>query len=119
MLMHDHYALHRDPWTGLPDSNVVWTDWDYILAECVQFISDYTTAEGHLVWEAESDRVTFNAVRKINRARAAIDRKTKGSEKNPYKALDGEYWLTEPVLMRGEEWPSINEWFDQESAKNG
>lgn len=119
MLLHDHYALHRDPWSNKPFENVVWTDWDYVLAECIQLIEDYTTPEGHLGWESDSERVTFDARRKINKARAAIDRKTKGSEKNPYKAQDGEYWVTSPVLMRGEDWPTIGEWFEEQAKKNG
>lgn len=118
MLMHDHYALHRNPWTDEPADAIVWTDWDYLLAECVQFIEDYTTQEGHLAWESESERVTFDARRKINKARAAIDRKTKGSEKNPYKPYDGEYWVTDPVLMRGDDWPTLDEWLEEQNRKN-
>lgn len=118
MLFHDHYALHRHYKTGEVVSDVVWTDWDYSLAESAQFISDYTTQEGHLIWEAESERITFNAKKKINKARAAIDRRTKGTEKNPYKASDGEYWVTEPVIMRGDDWPTVSEWFDEQARKN-
>lgn len=119
MLFHDHYALHRDWFTGEPYDEVVWTDWDYVLAECIQFIADYTTQEGHLIWEAESERVTFDAKKKINKARAAIDRRTKGSDKKAYVPSDGEYWTTQPVLMRGEEWPTLSEWFDDIARKNG
>ena len=120
MLARDYYALNRNAFTGEPIvSETMWTDWDYALAEAIQFIDDYTTAEGHLLWESESERVTFNAKKKINKARAAIDRKTKGTEKNPYKASDGEYWVTEPVLMRGDDWPTIGEWFEDQSKKNG
>lgn len=110
--------MHRHHKTGEVVGDVVWTDWDYVLAECVQFIADYTTQEGHLIWEAESERVTFNAKKKINKARAAIDRRTKGSKDKPYTPVDGEYWVTEPVLMRGEEWPTITEWFDEQARKN-
>lgn len=119
MLFHDFYALNRDTVTGEPNPSVVWSDWDYILAEVIQFIDDYTTPEGHLLWEAESDRVTFDARKKINKARAAIDRRTKGSKNKQYEAADGEYWVTEPVLMRGDDWPTINEWFDAQVAVNG
>jgi hypothetical protein len=119
MLFHDHYALHRNYYTNKPADVVVWTDWDYALAECVQFIADYTTQEGHLVWEAESENVTFNATRKINKARAAIDRKTKGSKNKSYEPADGEYWVTNPVLMRGDDWPTLVDWFEEQKRKNG
>lgn len=119
MLFRDYYALNRNVFTGEPIvSENMWTDWDYALAEAVQFIDDYTTQEGHLVWEAESERVTFNAKKKINKARAAIDRRTKGSKDKAYQASDGEYWVTEPVLMRGDEWPTLTEWFEEQSRKN-
>jgi hypothetical protein len=120
MLCRDYYALNRNVYSGEPIvSESMWTDWDYALAESIQFIDDYTTAEGHLIWEAESERVTFNAKKKINKARAAIDRKTKGTEKNPYKVSDGEYWVTEPLLMRGDDWPTLSEWLDEQVRKNG
>lgn len=119
MLARDFYALNRNVFTGEPmTTESMWTDWDYALAEAIQFIDDYTTQEGHLVWEAESERVTFNAKKKINKARAAIDRRTKGSKDKPYTASDGEYWVTEPMLMRGEDWPTLTEWFDEEARKN-
>jgi len=119
MLMRDFYALNRNPYTSEPFVfDTMWTDWDYALSEAIQFIDDYTTAEGHLIWEAESERVTFNAKKKINKARAAIDRRTKGSKDKPYNASDGEYWITEPVLMRGDDWPTLTEWFEEQARKN-
>lgn len=119
VLLHDFYALHRNSVTGEPDEDPTWTDWDYILAEVGQMLEDYRTPEGHMFWEAESERVTFDAQRKINRARAAIERKTKGSKNKPYKAQDGEYWITEPVLMYGDDWPTIEEWMAEKEAREG
>lgn len=119
MLLHDHYALHRNWFTGEADEEPTWTDWDYALAEVGQMLEDYRTPEGHMFWEAESERVTFDARKKINKARAAIDRKTKGSKGKPYKPLDGEYWVTEPVLMEGDDWPTLEEWLEEKQAREG
>lgn len=118
MLFQDHYALHRHFYSGDVEREPVWTDWDFALANAVQIIDDFTTAEGHLVWEAESERVTFDALKKINKARAAIDRRTKGTKNKAYEASDGEYWTTEPVLMRGDEWPTMDEWVSEKVSKS-
>jgi hypothetical protein len=119
VLLYDYHALHRNWFTGDVDEEPTWTDWDYILAEVGQMLEDYRTPEGHMFWEAESERVTFNAQRKINKAKAAIDRKTKGSKNKPYSPQDGEYWTTEPVLMYGDDWPTIEEWMEEKIAREG
>jgi len=119
VLLYDNYAMHRDWFTGEVDEEPFWTDWDYILAEVAQMLEDYRTPEGHMFWEAESQRVTFDAQRKINKARAAIERKTKGSKNKPYKPADGEYWVTEPVLMSGDDWPTIAEWMEEKNVREG
>jgi len=118
VLMRDHYALHRNSYSGDVDETVVWTDWDYALAEAVQLLEDYTTPEGHVVWEADSERVTFDAKKKISKARAAIERKTRGSKNKAYEPDLGEYWVTTPRLMHGEEWPTLEEWVLEQNEKN-
>jgi hypothetical protein len=118
VILHDYHAGHRNWWTNEPSEPHA-TAWDYALGEAFQLIEDYTDDNGLLIWERDSDRVTVNAIKKTNKAKAAIARKTKGSKKKPYDPSPGEYWLTEPVLMRGEDWPSISEWSAQESKKRG
>lgn len=121
MILQDHHAGHRDYYTGEVDGPADPTEWDYALSSAFQIIEDNQTPEGHLRWESESDRVTFDAKRRINKARAAIERRTKGTEKVPYKPQDGEYWVTEPVLMdRGAnpDWPTMSEWVEDEVRKN-
>lgn len=117
MLLHDPFAGHRDWETGEPllaQSDVFWTEWDYALADAVTFMQDHTNEHGHLVWEQEDPRVTVVARRKIDRAQAAIEKKTKGSDKNPYKPKDGEKWYTELRLPDGGDWPTFDEWYERQ-----
>lgn len=92
MLLRDPYAGHRDFYTGEPDAPLdEWTSWDFALAVAVQDIKDGTTEEGHLIWEIDDDRVDVEPVKAINKARAAIDKRT-GTD--GYKPDPGEYWRT-------------------------
>lgn len=61
----------------------------------------------------------MDAIRRIDKAQAKIDAKTKGRKGKPYEPLPGEYWVTELVLQRGEEWPTLAEWVEDEQKKRG
>lgn len=120
MLFHDPHALNRNWFTGEPDApHDQWNEWDFALAEARQLIEDYTDRHGHLVFERDSDRVAVDAIRRIDKAQAKIDAKTKGRKGKPYEPLPGEYWVTELVLQRGEEWPTLAEWVEDEQKKRG
>jgi hypothetical protein len=64
MLLNDAYAGHRKwwraDWVEDPALANVWTEWDYILVRAVQYIKDYTTASGHLVWIDEDPDVWWD-----------------------------------------------------------
>lgn len=117
MLFHDPHALNRNSFTGEPDApHDQWNEWDFALAEARQLIEDYTDRHGHLIFERDSDRVAVDAVRKVDKAQAKIDAKTKGKK---YKPQDGEYYVTELVLQQGKDWPSLAEWAEIEAKKRG
>lgn len=111
--------MHRDWFDGAELGDPVPADWDYILADVFQIIADNTDDNGHLRWEADHDNVTFDATKRINKAQAAIDRKTKGTKDKPYKPADGETWVTKPRLMnKSLGWPTFEDYLKQEMKKN-
>jgi len=122
MLFHDPYALNRNWFTGEPDgpdAHERFNEWDFALADAMQTIEDYTDKHGHLIFERDSDRVDVVAKKKIDKAQAAIDKKTRGKNGKPYEPELGEFFVTELVLRRGEEWPTIAEWSEAENKKRG
>lgn len=117
MLFHDPHALNRNSFTGEPDApHDQWNEWDFALAESRQLIEDYTDKHGHLIFERDSDEVAVDAIKKVDKAQAAIDKKTSGKK---YKAGPGEYFVTELWLARGKEWPTLKSWMEQEQKKRG
>jgi hypothetical protein len=76
MLLNDAYAGHRKwwrrDWEPTPALASVWTEWDYILVRVVQYIEDYTTANGHLVWIDEDTDVYWE----IDKASSGYERDT-------------------------------------------
>jgi hypothetical protein len=124
MLFRDHFFGFTD-WRGLPTvsaDEVHWTMWDYALADAIQLIADYTDSHGHLIWEREGEQVEAVAVKKIDKAQAAIDRKTKGSKNKPYEPSPGETWQTRLILRPGweeEGWPTLRDYIEAENARLG
>lgn len=96
-IMTDDWFGHRDPFTGVPTGDKdAYTSWDYSLLNAFQTIEDYTDQKsGMPIWELEDERVVVNAKRKVNKFQRAIDEKTKGTEKKPYKPIPGEYFVPE------------------------
>lgn len=105
--MGDDWFGHRNWLTHEPEGDRdEWISWDYALVHAQQLIEDYTDNHGNLVYEVQSDRVTVEAVRKIDKFEEAKERIT--SRKN-YKAQAGEYYI--PRLdKRSKEWPTFEEW---------
>lgn len=81
----------------------------------MQMIEDGTTEEGHLVWELQQDDVYVEAIRRTNKARAAIDRIT---DAKGYKSRPGEYFITElhqqGVEPGEEKFQTRREWIEQQ-----
>jgi hypothetical protein len=122
MLFHDHFYGHRDYFTGEPIRDPYWTEWDYALADAVSFMQDYTDSHGHLIWERDADYVEAVAVKKIDKAQAAIDSKTKGSKNKPYQPSPGETFQTVLRIMPGYEdkgWPTFDEWAEEQEKLLG
>lgn len=85
------------------------------MVEALQTIEDSTDEYGILVWEREDEAVEIDAVKKIHKFKSAVDRATTGTEKHPYKAVPGEYFVPDlwsrrkdesgnPVIQTYEEW---------------
>lgn len=96
-----------------------WTSWDYAIGTAMQIIEDGTTEQGHLIWEASGDDVYFDAIRKTNKAQAAIDRIT---NQEGYKSRPGEYFITEMhqqgVEPGEEKFPTRREWIAAVAAES-
>jgi hypothetical protein len=90
----DHFG-HRDPFTHEPTGEDGWTAWDYALANALQVIEDHTDKYGILVWERDDEAVEIDAVKKIHKFQASVDRLTSGTDKKPYKPAPGEYFVPE------------------------
>lgn len=114
--MRDPHFGHRNWLTGEPtgDSDE-WTEWDYVIKDAYQFMSDLTDKHGLLAHETDSERVMVSATKKIDRFQAAIDNATRGG-KNGYKPAPGEYFVPDLKLRYGD-WPTLEEFFDREAER--
>lgn len=113
VLMEDPHFGNRDFFTGAPIRSASdWTEWDFALANAMQLKEDLTNRHGLLEHEVEDPRMFVNAVKKIDKFQAAVDRKTKGTKKKGYEPEPGEYFVPDMQLRYGE-WPSIKEYFQR------
>lgn len=80
-----------------------WTDWDYALIDVFQTIEDYTDEYGILAWQRDDEAVVIDAKKKIHPFKQAVDQVTAGSEKRPYKAEPGEYFVPDIYSQRKDE----------------
>lgn len=120
VILNDHFAGFRDSLSREVDGQPHWLDVDYVLATALQVIEDYTDSEtGHLIFIEQSDRVTFDAQKYVKKSVAVVERKTKGTDKHPYKSAPGERWRTIPRLTAGDEMPTLVEWLAEQHRKNG
>lgn len=94
-----------------------WTDWDYLLAEALQVIEDWTDQHGLLTYEARAheQRVIVEAHKKIDPFEAAKERKTKGTKNKPYNPQPGEFFVPKLLLADpDDEWPTREEYIRRE-----
>jgi hypothetical protein len=75
--------------------------------------------DGIPVWWDESDRVTFDAVPRISKSRAAIDRAQDAASSGNKKAVPGRYYIAEPKTMDGGPLPTREEWLEEQQRKAG
>jgi hypothetical protein len=93
-----------------------WDVWDYKLFKAHYILQDWYR-DGIPVWWDESDRVTFDAVPRISKSRAAIDRAQEAATSNNKKSVPGRYFVAEPKTMDGGELPTRDEWIEEQQRK--
>lgn len=124
-IMGDDWFGHRNPFTGEPmGDRDEYLRWDWALLNAFQTIEDYVDPKsGHPIWELDDERVEVDALRKINKFQKAIDNRTKGSDKKPYKPLPGEYFVPEVYSREKDEngddvFPTYREWVEKSLDKD-
>ena len=91
--------------------------WDYRLLKAQYMINEWYR-DGIPIWWDESERVTFNAKGRISKSRAAIERAQEASSKGNKKAVPGRYFTAEPQVIGGGDFPTREEWMEEQSKKS-
>lgn len=99
-------------------SHSEWDVWDYRLFKAHHVLKNWYR-DGIPVWWDESDRVTFDAVGRVSKSRAAIERAQDAANAKGKKSVPGRYFIAEPRLIDGDEMPTREEWVEEQSRKNG
>lgn len=74
--------------------------------------------DGIPVWWDESERVTFEAVARVSKSRAAIERAQEKANKAKTQ-VHGRYFIAEPKVVGGGEFPTRDEWLEEQVKKKG
>lgn len=90
--------------------------WDYRLIKAHYILKDWYR-DGVPLWWDESDRVTFDAKARTSKSRAAIERAQEADSKKKKKSY-GKYWVAEPRLMDDGDFPTREEWLEEQDRKN-
>jgi hypothetical protein len=115
MLFHDQYAMHRKPWNEwlwgeewVPDEfSKDWTDWDYILADVYQLVTDFTDPEsGQIMWFDQSSEVYWDVRRKSSGYMEAVENSRKGDKELP----PGVTLYAVPQFTNPENKPTMTSW---------
>lgn len=91
--------------------------WDYRLLKAHYILKDWYR-DGIPIWWDESDRVAFDAVPRISKSRAAVERAQEASSGKDKKPVPGKYFIAEPRLIDGDEMPTRDEWLAEQDAKS-
>lgn len=91
--------------------------WDYRIFKAHYILQDWYR-DGIPIWWDESERVAFDAKARISKSRAAIERAQESSTKNNKKAVHGRYFVAEPKVIDGGEWPTKDEWLQEQANKS-
>lgn len=92
--------------------------WDYRMVKA-HFILEEWYRDGIPIWWDESDRVTFDAVARVSKSRAAVERAQEAASGKNKKSVPGRYFVAEPKLMEGDEMPTRAEWLEEQERKAG
>lgn len=95
-----------------------WDMWDYRLFKAHYILQDWYR-DGVPIWWDESERVTFDAKARVSKSRAAIERAQDASSGKSKKPTPGRYFVAEPRVMDGGEFPTREEWLEEQKAKSG
>jgi hypothetical protein len=74
--------------------------------------------DGIPVWWDESDRVAFDAIARVSKSRAAIERAQEKAGKAK-TTVHGRYFIAEPKVIGGGEMPTRDEWLEEQMKKSG
>tara|TARA_R110000822_G_scaffold839_2_gene3675 strand:- start:143 stop:472 length:330 start_codon:yes stop_codon:yes gene_type:complete len=91
--------------------------WDYRLIKAHYLLEDWYR-DGIPIWWDESDRVTFDAKARFSKSRAATERAQEADGKKKSKVY-GKYYTAEPRVMDGGEFPTRDEWLEEQETKRG
>lgn len=95
-----------------------WDIWDYRLLKAQYIIQDWYR-DGIPIWWDESERVTFDAVARVSKSRAAIERAQDSASKGNKKPVPGRYFIPEPRVVDGGDFPTRDEWLEEQEKKLG
>lgn len=88
--------------------------WDYAIISALQAVEDNTDSNGLLAYETEPEAMDVSAKRKINKFTASVEKRTKGTDKHPYKAEPGETWVPElNWLGKEEDYPTYRSYLEK------
>lgn len=96
-------------------SHKEWDEWDFKLFKAHYILKDWYR-NGIPLWVDESDRVTFDALPRVSKSRAAIERASEKESKKKTKS-HGVYFIVEPRVMDGGELPTREEWLEEQERK--
>lgn len=109
MLLNDAYAGHRkwwsEEWQEDPKLAPIYTEWDYVLIRVYQYIQDFTTGNGNLIWVEEDPDVQWD----VDRATSFYERELhKYREDNELKPWESP--RAKPIWEDDIEPPSMEKW---------
>jgi hypothetical protein len=100
------------------EEHTKWTTWDYKLVKAHYILQDWYR-DGIPVWWDESERVAFDAKARVSKSRAAVERAQETASKGGKKPVPGRYFIAEPKVIDGGDWPTRAEWFEEQERKSG
>lgn len=92
--------------------------WDYRLLKA-HFILEDWYRDGIPIWWDESERIAFEVKGRTSKSRAAIERAQENAGKGNKKAVPGRYFIAQPVVIDGGDFPTRDEWLDEQAALSG
>lgn len=114
-MFYDHYAMNRNLLTGEPDSDIIWTEWDYTLLHVMKSLEQYVDKEtGNWVWLEHHPDVRWTIEQRYRRSMAA---KEQFESRKGYTRKPGEYLITVPHPSGREELPTYQDWVDWELTR--